>query len=171
MGYWSVCALVVVRGGAQHGLRRLRHEEFAATECCCSGSYDFFYLPIDFKNKCNLGYAFINFKVLCNLVALPLLPVWLCSQHHSWPLTTLLPIVFPPFQCWQSGAGAATFYEEYHCKRWQEFNSKKVLLSPACRTLIDAKSAGSSGVANPSCARHNYRCARSHTQEFRGVMR
>ena len=28
---------------------------------CCKGKYDFFYLPLDPENECNLGYSFINF--------------------------------------------------------------------------------------------------------------
>ncbi|KAK9821128.1 hypothetical protein WJX81_004114 [Elliptochloris bilobata] len=51
------------------------------------GEYDFFYLPIDYKNKCNLGYCFMNFM--------------------NAELT-------------------AECYEEFHQKRWEEFNSKKV---------------------------------------------
>lgn len=50
-------------------------------------TFDFLYLPLDFKNRANLGYAFINFV----------------HAYH-----------------------AIRFYQIFHLRKWEEFNSKKV---------------------------------------------
>ena len=44
------------------------------------GKYNFFYLPIDMKNNCNVGYAFINFIDLESLKSF-------YDYYHgkSWP--------------------------------------------------------------------------------------
>ena len=45
-----------------------------------SGKYDFFYLPMDLKNNCNRGYAFINFKNL-----MPIREFFLEFHNKKWP--------------------------------------------------------------------------------------
>ncbi|CAI9278879.1 unnamed protein product [Lactuca saligna] len=44
-----------------------------------SGTYDFLYLPIDFKNKCNVGYAFINM-----LSPMHIIPFYQAFDGKKW---------------------------------------------------------------------------------------
>lgn len=44
-----------------------------------AGKWDFFYLPIDLKNNCNVGYAFINFVDPVFIV-----PFYLDLNAKSW---------------------------------------------------------------------------------------
>ena len=46
---------------------------------CCKDGYDFFYLPIDFRNKCNVGYAFMNMKTTEDI-----LPLYAHLNNKKW---------------------------------------------------------------------------------------
>merc|ERR1719191_2149161 len=48
------------------------------------GKYDFVYLPIDFNSKCNVGYAFINFRE-------PLQAARFIQEFHGAKTKTCLP--------------------------------------------------------------------------------
>jgi hypothetical protein len=42
--------------------------------------FDFIYLPLDFVNKCNLGYAFINFVDPMHVI-----PFYMYIHRKKWP--------------------------------------------------------------------------------------
>lgn len=81
------------------------------------GTYDFFYLPIDFKNKCNVGYAFINMAS----------PVYIVS-----------------------------FYQAFAGRKWEKFNSEKVVSLAYAR--IQGKAALINHFQNSSLMNEDKRC-------------
>ncbi|PON54798.1 Splicing factor-like protein [Parasponia andersonii] len=100
----------------------------AAIDECHRGTYDFIYLPIDFKassyscldlllNKCNVGYAFINM--------------------------TDPSLIIP-------------FYQSFNGKKWEKFNSEKVASLAYAR--IQGKSALIAHFQNSSLMNEDKRC-------------
>ncbi|KAJ8479012.1 hypothetical protein OPV22_022739 [Ensete ventricosum] len=89
----------------------------AAIDETHKGTYDFLYLPIDFKNKCNVGYAFIN----------------MVSPVHI-----------------------ISFYEAFHGKKWEKFNSEKVASLAYAR--IQGRAALIAHFQNSSLMNEDKRC-------------
>jgi len=85
------------------------------------GTYDFFYLPIDFKNKCNVGYAFINFIKVDSIV--PFYQEFNARKWQKFNSSKICKITFARIQ------GKQNFIEHFR-------NSSLMHEDPKCRPLI-----------------------------------
>jgi hypothetical protein len=94
------------------------------------GTYDFFYLPIDFKNKCNVGYAFINF--INYLTVANFYQEFNQKKWEKFNSEKICKITFARIQ------GKSAFIDHFR-------NSSLMYEDPACRPLIFHSSGPSVG--------------------------
>jgi len=98
------------------------------------GTYDFFYLPIDFKNKCNVGYAFINFIHPSTLV-----PFHEEFNHKKWEKFNSEKVCFITYARIQ---GKLAFIDHFR-------NSSLMYEDQTCRPLIFHSSGPNMGELEP----------------------
>lgn len=75
------CTTVMLRNIPNKYTREMLLKQLSET---FRGHFDFVYLPIDFKNKCNVGYGFINFRT-------PLVTEAFIRSFHGVPVIECLP--------------------------------------------------------------------------------
>jgi len=85
------------------------------------GQFDFFYLPIDFKNKCNVGYAFINFVQPKYIV-----PFFEKFNGHTWEKFNSLKVCNITYARIQGKQGMIDHFR----------NSRLLIEDKVCRPLI-----------------------------------
>lgn len=87
------------------------------------GKFDFLYLPLDFENKCNLGYAFINFVDPLHILMLS----WL-YEGKRWKVFNSLKECKLSFAKIQ-GKSELTAHLEKSCIMSKLENSKKPIIT------------------------------------------
>ncbi|XP_074328638.1 protein MEI2-like 5 [Apium graveolens] len=78
----------------------------AAIDDSHSCTYDFFYLPIDFKNKCNVGYAFINMLSPAHIV-----PFYQAFNGKKWEKFNSEKVAFLAYARIQGKAALAAHFQ------------------------------------------------------------
>ncbi|MQM01549.1 hypothetical protein Taro_034309 [Colocasia esculenta] len=143
----------------------------AAIDETHKGTYDFFYLPIDFKNKCNVGYAFINMVSTSHILSFYEMSGYsdekekgiegLLLLHPPYYSDLYPPKLFSFFQSLISENHTSLKYllmhvQAFNGKKWEKFNSEKVASLAYAR--IQGKVALVAHFQNSSLMNEDKRC-------------
>jgi len=117
------------------------------------GTYDFFYLPIDFKNKCNMGYAFINMVRPQGII--PLVERFDRKKWEKFNSEKVCSIAYARIQ------GKAALISHFQ-------NSSLMHEDKHCRPIIFASNGIMAGIQEPFPVGNNVRARTSRTSTTGG---